>query len=895
MGEIAKEIYPVSIEDELKQSYLDYAMSVIVGRALPDVRDGLKPVHRRVLFAMSELNNDWNKAYKKSARVVGDVIGKYHPHGDSAVYDTIVRMAQPFSLRYMLVDGQGNFGSIDGDSAAAMRYTEIRMKKIAHDLLADLDKETVDFVPNYDGQEMIPAVMPTRIPNLLVNGSSGIAVGMATNIPPHNLREVVQGCIAMIDTPEITLDELIEIIPGPDFPTGAIINGRAGILSAYRTGRGRIYVRAKAEVIVDEKTRRETIIVHEIPYQVNKARLIEKIAELVKEKKIEGISEIRDESDKDGLRVVIEIKRGEMGEVVLNNLYAQTQLQNVFGINIVALVDDQPRLLNLYQLIEYFIKHRREVVTRRTVYLLRKARERGHVLEGLAVAISNIDEVISLIKASSTPADARDALLARGWGVSVIGQFLERAGADACRPDELGKEFGIRENGEYYLSPAQVQAILELRLHRLTGMEHDKLLAEYEEKLILIAEYLEILGNPERLMAVIREELEAVLAEYGDDRRTEIQASQHDLTVEDLITEEDRVVTISHGGYAKSQPLDAYQAQRRGGMGKAATSVKDEDFVEHIIIANTHAYLLCFTSAGKVYWLKVYRIPVAGRQSRGRPMVNLLPLDEGERITSILPVKEFDDDHYIVMATANGTVKKTPLSQFARPRSVGLRAVDLVEDDHLVGTAITDGSKDIMLFCSTGKAARFAESSVRSMGRNSRGVRGIKMPEGHVVIAMLIPAENGKVLTVSENGYGKRTEVVDFPSKGRGSQGVIAMAVSERNGRLVGAVQLFDGDEIMMISDQGTLVRTRSEEISILSRNTQGVRLIKVKESEHIVGVERIVEQVDPELEATVAVGASDSSTSDTDGAGNVAAPNDGSDGDDSSSDGSDEQGSDDA
>ena len=851
MGDIAKEILPVNIEDELKQSYLDYAMSVIVGRALPDVRDGLKPVHRRVLFAMSELNNDWNKPYKKSARVVGDVIGKYHPHGDSAVYDTIVRMAQPFSLRYTLVDGQGNFGSVDGDSAAAMRYTEIRMKKLAHDLLADLDKETVDFVPNYDGTEMIPAVLPTRVPNLLVNGSSGIAVGMATNIPPHNLFEVVQGCLALIDNSDITIDELMEYIPGPDFPTGAIINGRAGIIQAYRTGRGRIYVRAKADVETDEKTGRDTIIINEIPYQVNKARLIEKIAELVKDKKIEGISEIRDESDKDGLRVVIEIKRGEMGDVVLNNLFAQTQLQSVFGINVVALVNDQPKVLNLKELLEHFVTHRREVVTRRTVYLLRKARERGHVLEGLAVAIANIDEVIALIKASPSPAEAREALLARGWGTETISQFLQRAGADACKPDELGDEFGLRD-GLYYLSLAQVQAILELRLHRLTGMEHDKLLGEYEEKLKLIAEYLEILGNPGRLMEVIREELEAVKEEYGDERRTDIQHSQQDLTVEDLITEEDRVVTISHGGYAKTQPLDAYQAQRRGGMGKAATAVKDEDFVEHMLIACTHDYLLCFTNAGKVFWLKVFQIPVAGRQSRGRPMVNLLPLEEGERITSILPVREFDEDLFIVMATSNGTVKKTPLPQFARPRSVGLRAIDLVEGDHLVGTSITDGSKDIMLLSSSGKAARFEEAQVRSMGRVSRGVRGIRMNEEHRVIAMLIPSDNGKVLTVSANGYGKRTEVSDFPTKGRGAQGVIAMQTSDRNGELVGATQVFDGDEIMMISDQGTLVRTRCDEISVLSRNTQGVRLIRVKDGEHIVGVERIAEQLDDAPEGEI-------------------------------------------
>ena len=848
MGDIAKEVLPVNIENELKQSYLDYAMSVIVGRALPDVRDGLKPVHRRVLFAMNELNLDWNKPYKKSARVVGDVIGKYHPHGDSAVYDTIVRMAQPFSLRYMLVDGQGNFGSIDGDSAAAMRYTEIRMQKIAHDLLADLDKETVNFVPNYDGQELIPEVLPTRVPNLLVNGSSGIAVGMATNIPPHNLSEVIKACIALIDTPDLSIDDLMEYIPGPDFPTGGIINGRAGILMAYRTGRGRIYVRAKASVEVNEKTSRETIIVTEIPYMVNKARLIEKIAELVKEKKIEGISEIRDESDKDGLRVVIEIKRGDMGDVVLNNLYAQTQMESVFGINTVALVDGQPKLLNLLELLQYFIKHRREVVTRRTIYLLRKARERGHVLEGLAVAIANIDEVITTIKNSATPQDAKDALLARGWPVGSVSQFLERAGADACKPDDLADHFGLHD-GVYHLSPAQVQAILDLRLHRLTGMEHDKLLAEYEEKLQQIAEYLEILGNSVRLMEVIREELEVIEQSYGDARRTEIQASRADLSVEDLINEEDRVVTISHGGYAKSQPLDAYQAQRRGGMGKSATAVKDEDFVEHLLIANTHDYILCFTNRGKVYWLKTFQIPIAGRTSRGRPMVNLLPLDENERITSILPVKEFDEDHFIFMATANGTVKKTALSQFARPRSSGLIALELVEGDSLVGTAITDGSCDVLLLASNGKATRFQEADVRAMGRTSRGVRGMRFGEGESLISMIIPKEGGQVLTISENGYGKRTDQSDFPTKGRGGQGVIAMAMSERNGSLCGAVQVFDTDEIMIISDQGTLVRTRVDEVSVLSRNTQGVRLIKTRENEHIVSVGRIEESASEEEE----------------------------------------------
>ena len=850
MGEIAKEILPVNIEDEMRQSYLDYAMSVIVGRALPDVRDGLKPVHRRVLFAMNELNNDWNKAYKKSARVVGDVIGKYHPHGDSAVYDTIVRMAQPFSLRYMLVDGQGNFGSIDGDNAAAMRYTEIRMRKIAHELLADLDKETVDFVDNYDGTERIPAVLPTRVPNLLINGSSGIAVGMSTNIPPHNLTEVVSGCLALMSNPELTVDELMEHIPGPDFPTGAIINGRAGIIQAYRTGRGRIYVRARAEVLTDEKKSKDTIIVHEIPYQLNKARLIERIAERVKEKKIEGITELRDESDKDGLRIVIELRRGEMGDVVLNNLYAQTQLQSVFGINMVALVDGQPRVLNLKEILEAFIRHRREVVTRRTVYLLRKARERGHILEGLAIALSNIDPVIELIKASPSAAEAREKLLARGWPPGEVTGMLERAGPDACRPDELEPQYGLHD-GQYHLSPAQAQAILELRLHRLTGLEHEKLLNEYQEKLKEIADYLEILGDPDRLKLVIREELEEIVREYGDERLTEITASQHDLTVEDLITEEDRVVTISHGGYAKTQPLSDYQAQRRGGMGKSATAVKDEDFVEHLLIASTHSTILCFSNQGKVYWLKVYQIPLAGRNSRGRPMVNLLPLEEGERVTSILPVDEYTEGHYIFMATASGTVKKTALVDFSRQRSVGLRALELEAGDVLVGTAITDGDCDVMLLSSEGKAVRFKEGDVRAMGRTARGVRGIKLGHGHQMISLIIPQEGGRVLTVSENGYGKRSELAEFPIKGRGTKGVIAMSTSERNGRLVGAVQVFDGDELMLISNQGTLVRTRADEVSILGRNTQGVRVIRTKEGEHLVGVERIDEPAeDQELES---------------------------------------------
>ena len=841
MVDPAKEILPVNIEDELKQSYLDYAMSVIVGRALPDVRDGLKPVHRRVLFAMSELNNDYNKPYKKSARVVGDVIGKYHPHGDSAVYETIVRMAQPFSLRYMLVDGQGNFGSIDGDSAAAMRYTEIRMTKLAHALLEDLEKDTVDFVPNYDETESIPHVLPTRIPNLLVNGSSGIAVGMATNIPPHNLSEVVKGCLAIIENSDITIDELMEYIPGPDFPTGAIINGKAGIIQAYRTGRGRIYQRAKADIEVDDKTKRETIIISEIPYQLNKSRLIERIAELVKEKKIEGISELRDESDKDGLRVVIELKRGEMGEVVLNNLYAQTQLQSVFGINMVALVDGQPKILNLKEMLEAFIRHRREVVTRRTIYLLKKARERAHTLEGFAIALANIDEIIALIKKSPTPADAREALVSKGWTPGTVVAMLERAGPEASRPEWLEEQYGLRK-GKYFLSPEQAKDILELRLHRLTGMEQDKIIEEFTVKLDEIADYQDILGNITRLMLVIKEELEDVLEQFGDERRTEITESQHDLTVEDLITEEDRVVTISHGGYAKTQPLTDYQAQRRGGMGKSATAVKDEDFVEHLLIASTHATILCFTNFGKVYWLKVYQIPVAGRNSRGRPMVNLLPLDEGERISSILPVEEYSADQYVIMATANGTVKKPALDQYSRPRSVGLRAVDLVEGDHLVGTAIIDGSKDIMLLSSEGKAVRFSETDVRAMGRVSKGVRGMRLPENHSVISMVVPEEEGLLLTVCENGYGKRTHISEFPTKGRGGKGMIAIQASDRNGPLVGATQLFDGDEIMLISDQGTMVRTRGDEVSIVGRNTQGVRVIRLKENEKLVSLARIAE-----------------------------------------------------
>lgn len=884
MGELAKEILPVNIEDELKQSYLDYAMSVIVGRALPDARDGLKPVHRRVLYAMSELGNDWNKPYKKSARVVGDVIGKYHPHGDIAVYDTIVRMAQPFSLRYMLVDGQGNFGSVDGDNAAAMRYTEVRMAKLAHELLADLDKETVDWVPNYDGTEQIPAVMPTKIPNLLVNGSSGIAVGMATNIPPHNLTEVIDGCLALIDNPELTVDELMQYIPGPDFPTAGIINGRAGIIEAYRTGRGRIYMRARATIEDMEKGgNRQQIIVTELPYQLNKARLIEKIAELVKEKKIEGITELRDESDKDGMRVVIELRRGEVGEVVLNNLYAQTQMQSVFGINVVALVDGQPRTMNLKDMLEVFVRHRREVVTRRTVYELRKARERGHILEGQAVALSNIDPVIELIKASPTPAEAKERLIATAWESSAVEAMVERAGADSCRPEDLDPQYGLRE-GKYYLSPEQAQAILELRLHRLTGLEHEKLLAEYQEILTQIGELIRILTSPERLMEVIREELEKVKAEFGDVRRTEIMASQMDLTIADLITEEERVVTISHGGYAKSQPLHAYQAQRRGGKGKSATGVKDEDYIEHLLVANSHATLLLFSSKGKVYWLRTFEIPEASRTARGRPLVNLLPLDEGERITAMLQIdleavrarfadEESDDDDvvaeqvadvvevedaeegddadfsqdeptgaYIFMATAYGTVKKTPLIQFTKPRSNGLIALKLEEGDSLIAAAITDGSKDVMMFSDAGKVIRFKESKVRTMSRIARGVRGMRLAGEQRIISMLIPEAGAQILTASARGYGKRTPLADYPRRGRGGQGVIAMVINERNGKLVGAVQVLDGEEIMLISDQGTLVRTRVDEVRGAGRNTQGVILIKLAEDETLVGLERVQE-----------------------------------------------------
>jgi len=846
MSEFAKQVLPVALESEMRESYLAYAMSVIVGRALPDVRDGLKPVHRRVLFAMNVLSNDYNKPYKKSARVVGDVIGKYHPHGDTAVYDTIVRLAQDFSLRYPLVDGQGNFGSIDGDAAAAMRYTEIRMAKIAHELLADLDKDTVNFSPNYDGTEDTPDVLPAQVPNLLINGSSGIAVGMATNIPPHNIVEVISGAIALLDDPEIEIDGLMAHITGPDFPTAGIINGRAGIVQAYRTGRGRIYVRAKAEVLEDEKTSKQTIIVSEIPYQLNKSKLIERIAELVKEKKLEGISELRDESDKDGLRIVIELRRGEVGDVVLNNLYAQTQMQSVFGINMVALVDGQPRVLNLKEILDSFIRHRREVVSRRTSYLLRKAQERGHILEGLAVALANIDAVIALIKSSPASSEAKEKLLARSWKSDSVLAMLGEVGADACRPAELDEQYGLKGN-EYFLSPQQAQAILELRLHRLTGLEHEKLINDYSELLKQVADYLDILENQPRLLNVVREELKSIQEEYGDERKTEIVESQQDLSIEDLITEEDRVVTISQTGYAKTQPLSDYSAQRRGGMGKAAAAVKDEDFVEHLLIASTHDTLLCFSSVGKVYWLKVFLIPVASRTARGKPIINILSLEEGERITSMLPITEYTDDHFVFMATLNGTVKKTALTNFARQRSVGLRAIELDEGDRLIGTAVTDGEQDIILVSSSGKTIRFKESDVRAMGRTARGVRGIKLVSGHTMISLIIPDAGKQILSVSENGFGKRTKTEDFPVYGRGGQGVIGMQTSDRNGPVVGAVQVSDSDEIMLISDKGTLVRTRVAEVSVQGRNTQGVRLIRLKVGENLVGLEQ-VDEPDPGL-----------------------------------------------
>ena len=847
MVDIAKEILPVNIEEEMKQSYLDYAMSVIVGRALPDVRDGLKPVHRRVLFAMQELGNEWNKPYKKSARVVGDVIGKYHPHGDSAVYDTIVRMAQPFSMRYMLVDGQGNFGSVDGDSAAAMRYTEVRMARIAQEMLADIDKDTVDFVPNYDESEQEPAILPARVPNLLVNGSAGIAVGMATNIPPHNLGEVVNACLALIEDPELDMQGLMQYIPGPDFPTAAIINGARGIVEAYLTGRGRIYVRGRADIETDEKTGRQTIIVTELPYQVNKARLLEKIADLVKDKRIEGISELRDESDKDGMRMVIELRRGEVGEVVLNNLYQQTQLQTVFGINMVALVDGQPRLLNLKQALEAFIRHRREVVTRRTIYELRKARERAHVLKGLAVALANIDPIIALFKAAANPAEAKERLVATGWEPGVVVDMLERSGAEASRPDGLLARYGL-VGGKYHLSEAQAQAILEMRLHRLTGLEQEKILNEYKDLLTAIEDLLEILASPDRLMQVIRDELTEIRDKYADERRTEIRSSHEDLTLEDLISEEDVVVTLSHQGYAKAQPVTTYTAQRRGGRGKAAASFKEEDFVDKLFIANTHDTILCFSSRGRVYWKKVYELPQAGRTARGRPLVNLLPLEEGERINAVLPIREYEEGVFVFMATAQGTVKKTPLEHFSRPRASGIIAVDLREDDQLIGVALTDGDREVMLFTSGGKVVRFNESAVRTMGRTACGVRGIRLAGEQRVISLIIADDDGCVLTATQNGYGKRTPVAEYPTHGRGGQGVISIQTSERNGEVTGAILVNDDDEVMLITNGGTLVRTRIAEISKMGRNTQGVKLVSLSEGEKLVGIERI-EALNGEIE----------------------------------------------
>ena len=880
MSDFVQDITPVSIEEELKSSYLDYAMSVIVGRALPDVRDGLKPVHRRVLFAMHEGGNAYNKPYRKSARIVGDVIGKYHPHGDSAVYDTLVRMAQPFSLRYMLVDGQGNFGSVDGDAPAAMRYTEARMTKIAHELLADLDKETVNFVPNYDGSEMIPEVLPTKVPALLVNGSSGIAVGMATNIPPHNLGEVLDGCLAYIENNDITIDELMGYIPGPDFPTAALINGRKGIEEAYKTGRGKIYVRARAEIETDEKGR-ESIIVNEIPYQVNKAKLIEKIAEFVKEKKIEGISGLRDESDKDGMRIVIEIKRDAVGEVVLNNLYALTQMQVTFGINIVALDHGQPKLLNLKQLIEAFVLHRREVVTRRTIFELRKARERTHILEGLAIALANVDPIIELIRQAPNPESAKRELLARPWQLGHVAEMLAATGVDAARPEDLDEQYGIRD-GLYYLTEVQAQAILDLRLQKLTNLGHDEILDEYKKLLEAIGELLYILRSPERLMEVIREELEQIREQFNDPRRTEITAASGDINLEDLIAQEDVVVTLSHEGYVKYQPISDYEAQRRGGKGKSATKMKEEDFIEKLLVANTHDTILCFSSRGRLYWLKVYQLPQASRGSRGRPIVNILPLNENERITAILPVTAYEEDKFVVMATAGGIVKKIALTEFSRPRSSGIIALNLRDEDELIGVDITDGSNEIMLFSSQGRVVRFSESAVRAMGRLATGVRGIKLAltndlnddESAVeieevsddnteetldlnidkVVSLVIPKNDGEILTATQNGYGKRTKLEEYPTKSRNTKGVISIKVSERNGKVVAATQVVDTDQIMLITDAGTLVRTRVSEVSIVGRNTQGVRLIRTSENEHVVSLERICDVDDEEGEQESAV-----------------------------------------
>jgi len=843
MEQFARETLPVSLEEEMRRSYLDYAMSVIVGRALPDVRDGLKPVHRRALFAMHELSNDWNKAYKKSARIVGDVIGKYHPHGDTAVYDTIVRMAQNFSLRYPLVDGQGNFGSVDGDNAAAMRYTEIRMARIAHELLADLDKETVDFGPNYDGSEHEPLVLPSKIPNLLINGSSGIAVGMATNIPPHNLNEIVDACLLLLENPETDIEELIEIVPAPDFPTAGIIYGTVGVKEGYRTGRGRVVMRALTHFEdIDKVGGRQAIIVDELPYQVNKANLLIKIGELVREKKIEGISDLRDESDKSGMRMVIELKRGEVPEVVLNNLYKQTQMQDTFGMNMVAIMDGQPRLLNLKQMLDAFLRHRREVVTRRTVFDLRKARERGHILEGLAVALSNVDEVIALIKAAPTPSAAKLGLMGQVWRSPLVEEMLARSAADASRPEGLALEFGFSEQG-YRLSDAQAQAILELRLQRLTGLEQDKIVSEYKEVMEKIADLLDILAKPQRITEIIVLELTAIKAQFGDKRRSEIIVHAQDLSMEDLITPQDMVVTLSHGGYIKSQPLEDYSAQKRGGRGKQATAMKEEDFIEKLFIANTHDYILCFSNRGQVYWIKVYEVPQGSRVSRGKPFVNMLQLDEGEKINAILPVKEFDDGHFIFMATASGIVKKTPLSDFSRPMKRGIIAINLDENDYLIGVDITDGQHDVMLFTDGGKAVRFDEAAVRATGRVSRGVMGVRLGKGHKVISLLVAEnETQSVLTATENGYGKRTSIAEYTRHGRGTQGMIAIQTSERNGKVVAATLVNAEDEIMLITTGGVLIRTRVSEIREMGRATQGVTLINLDKGEKLIGLERVVE-----------------------------------------------------
>lgn len=843
--QFAKETLPISLEDEMRRSYLDYAMSVIVGRALPDVRDGLKPVHRRVLFAMHELSNDYNKPYKKSARIVGDVIGKYHPHGDTAVYDTIVRMAQDFSLRYMLVDGQGNFGSVDGDNAAAMRYTEIRMSKIAHELLADIEKETVDFGPNYDGSEQEPLIMPTRIPNLLINGSSGIAVGMATNIPPHNLNEVLNACFALLKNPEISVDELIEFIPAPDFPTAGIIYGTVGVKEGYRTGRGRVVMRGRTHFEDLEKGGRQSIIIDELPYQVNKKSLIEKIAELVNEKKIEGISDLRDESDKSGMRVVIELKRGEVPEVILNNLYKQTQLQDTFGMNMVALMDGQPRLLNLKQMLEAFLRHRREVVTRRTVFELRKARDRGHVLEGLAVALANVDEMIAIIKAAPTPPEAKKELMARSWNSPVVEEMLKRAAMEASRPEGLSVDFGMTPKG-YKLSDVQAQEILQMRLQRLTGLEQDKIVNEYKEVMDIIADLLDILAKPERVTAIIVEELNEIQKQFGDKRRSEIEQNTQDLSLEDLITPQDVVVTLSHTGYVKSQPLDEYRAQRRGGRGKQAAATKEDDFIDKMFVANTHDYILCFSSRGRVYWLKVYEVPQGSRVSRGKPIVNLFPLEEGEKINAILPVKEFDENHYVFMATAKGTVKKTALTEFANPRKSGIIAINLDEGDYLIGAEVTNGQNDIVLVSNGGKAVWFTEDDVRPMGRATRGVRGMKLAAKQQVLSLLI-AENDQqsVLVATENGYGKRTVLSEFRHSGRGTQGVKAIAISERNGLAIAAKLVTADDEIMLITTGGVLIRTRVKEIRDMGRAAQGVTLINLGEGEKLSGLEKIVETDD--------------------------------------------------